>query len=182
MRLNPFIISKLFICWVVIIYILLTAFLHNMSQESKLFYRFGPHSELKILGISIDTDLKYFGLITYSFINSIFRATLHNYLTPWIINNIQDEEKSKKHFGYYNVFELTTISVIYTWTDWLIYMNILLTQIDMMIIEVSGDLIMSYVTTYYYLTVPTKKKNEIVIDGSDGSSGSTIILLRDIHF
>lgn len=180
-KINPFVVSKLFICWIAIIYILLTALLHNTSQEYKSFYRFGPHHELKILGISIDTDLKYFGIIAYSFINSIFRATLHNYLTPWMINNIQDEEKSKKHLSYYNVFELTTVSVIYNWTDWLIYMNILLTQIDMMIIGVSGDLIMSYVTTYYYLTAPIKKKKEIVIDG-DRSSGSTIILLRDLQF
>jgi hypothetical protein len=182
MNINPFIVSKLFICWIIIIYVLLTALLHNTSQEYKTFYRFGPHSELKILGISIDTDEKYLGVITYSFVNSIFRATLHNYLTPWMINNIQDEEKSKKHLNYYNVFELTTVCVIYTWTDWLIYMNILLTQIDMMIIEVSGDLIMSYITTYYYLINPVKNKRDSIIDGSESYSSSNIILLRDITF
>ncbi|MEX0597795.1 MAG: hypothetical protein WD512_14985, partial [Candidatus Paceibacterota bacterium] len=158
MKINPYIVSKLFIIWIAIIYIILTLLVHNSSPEDSLFYRIGPHDSLKILGVRIDTNLKYFGLIFYSFINSIFRATLHNYISPWMINNVQDEEKSKKHLKYYNVFEMTTISVIYTWTDWLIYMNILLTQIDMMIIEVSGDLIMSYVTTYYYLQCPLKIK------------------------
>lgn len=182
MKMSPFIVSKLFICWLSIIYILLSVLLHNASHEQKTFYRFGPHSDLKILGICIDTDLKYSCLIAYSFINSIFRATLHNYLTPWMINNVQDEQISKKHLNYYNVFEITTISVIYTWTDWLIYMNILLTQIDMMIIEVSGDLIMSYITTYYYLNTPLNKNNKIIIDNSDSSSSSNIVLLKDIHF
>lgn len=156
MKINPFTVSKLFICWLVIIYISLTVLLSNTSNN--IFYRFGPNSDLKILGVCIDTNLKYFGIITYSFTNSIFRATLHNYLTPWMINNVQDEDKSKKHLNYYNVFEITTVSVVYTWTDWLIYMNILLTQIDMMIIEISGDLIMSYITTYYYLTTTVNKK------------------------
>lgn len=170
MEINPFVVSKLFICWLVIIYALLTAFLHNTSKEYKSFYRFGPNSDLQILGIRIDTDLKYFGIITYSFINSIFRAILHNYLTPWMINNVQDEDKSKEHLNYYNVFEITTVTVVYTWTDWLIYMNVLLAQIDMMIIEVAGDLIMSYITTYYYLTSSQNKKEKIILDSSSDSS------------
>lgn len=182
MKITPFLVSKLFICWLAVIYVLLTVLLHNTCEEYKSFYRFGPHKDLKILGICIDTDLKYFGVVAYSFINSIFRATLHNYLTPWMINNVQDEAKSKKHLSYYNVFEVTTVSVVYTWTDWLIYMNVLLTQIDMMIIEVSGDLIMSYITTYYYLISPIKQKKDFFVDGSDISSGSNIVLLKDLQF
>lgn len=93
MEINPFVVSKLFICWLIIIYILLTVFLHNTSKEYKSFYRFGPNCDIRILGIPIDTDLKYFGIITYSFINSIFRAIFHNYIRHWMINNVQDENK-----------------------------------------------------------------------------------------
>lgn len=96
-------------------------------------------------------------MVGYSFVNSIFRTVYHNYLNPWIINNVQDEERCKKHLLKWNVYEITSVSVVYNWTDWLLYMNILLAQVDMMIVEVFADLLMSLVTTYYYLEHRKKK-------------------------
>jgi hypothetical protein len=79
-------------------------------------------------------------------------ATLRN--PTWIINNIQDESRSKKHLDRYQVYETCTINVIYHWVDWLLYMNILLAQIDMMIVEIIADLLTTLVLTRYYLSVP----------------------------
>ena len=151
MKITPYIVSKAFITWIMIISIILIILLCNTSGEYKRFYRFGPHSELIILGIKIDTGWKYFGIVLYSFINSIFRTAYHNYLNPWMINNVQDEERPFGHLKIYNVYEIATVCVVYNWTDWLLYMNILLAQIDMMFIEISADLLMSYLTTYYYM-------------------------------
>lgn len=154
MKVTPFVVAKAFIGWILLICIVLTILLCNTSDEYKRFYRFGPHNDLRILGIQIDTGWKYFGVVLYSFVNSIFRTAFHNYLNPWMINNVQDEERPKQHLKRYNVFEIATVCVVYNWTDWLLYMNILLAQIDMMLIEVTADLMMSYVTTYYYLGTP----------------------------
>lgn len=157
MRVTPFIVSKIFIGWILLICIVLTVLLCNIPSEYKTFYRFGPHKDLRILGIQIDNGWKYFGVFLYSFINSVFRAAFHNYLNPWMINNVQDESRPKQHLDRYSVYEIASVCVIYQWTDWLLYMNILLAQIDMMIIEVSADLMMSYVTTYYYLGTPSRE-------------------------
>jgi hypothetical protein len=73
-----------------------------------------------------------------------------------MINNVQDEDKDKQHLDHYTVYEIAGVSVIYNWLDWLLYMNILLAQIDMMIIEVVGELLISYITTYYYLKTPKR--------------------------
>ena len=123
----------------------------NTSSEYKKFYKFGPHKDLQILGLQIDNGWKYFGVVVYSFINSIFRAAFHNFLNPWIVNNVQDGTQPKHHLDHYSVYEIVTVCVIYNWTDWLLYMNILLAQIDMMLIEVLADILISYATTYYYL-------------------------------
>ena len=153
---SPYIVSKIFIGWIVIISLVLSFLLVNTNAEKKKFYRFGPHEDLWILGIQINTYWKWMGVVGYSFLNSIFRTVLHNYLNPWIINNIQDEERSKQHLKKWNVYEVTTVAIVYNWTDWLLYMNILLAQIDMMIVEVVADVLMSLGTTYYYLGTPKK--------------------------
>ncbi len=120
------------------------------SLENK-FFNFGPSKDFKIIGICIDTYAKYCIIICYCFANSIFRTLHTNYLHPWIVNNVQDQKADKKGLVKKEVFFIVSISVIYHWTDWLLYMNILLAQIDMLIIEVFADLGMSCITTSYYL-------------------------------
>jgi len=164
MNVNPNVVAKVFMGWILFISIILTVLLTNTPKEYKAFYKFGPHDDLRILGIQINTPWKYFGVVSYSFINSIFRAAFHNYLNPWMINNVQDEERSKAHLRRYDVYEIATICVVYNWADWLLYMNILLAQVDMMIIEVVSDLVMSYVTTYYYLGTPRIKHHPSEMD------------------
>jgi len=153
---QPNIVSKFFIGWICFVCTSLTILLCNTSDIYKSFYRFGPHSDLIILGIQIDTNIKYSCIIAYSFTNSIFRTIFAKYLHPWMINNVQDEDKDKQHLDHYTVYEIAGVSVIYNWLDWLLYMNILLAQIDMMIIEVVGELLISYITTYYYLKTPKR--------------------------
>jgi len=150
MQLSPRVISRIFLAWMAIIYTIFIIILSNTSDKYKKFYRLGPHEDLIILGIQVNTLPKYWFLVTYSFINSIFRTILHSYIRPWILNNIQNEKKDKPQVDHKLAYELITVSTIYEWSDWLLYMNILLSQIDMMIVEIIAELGISYCTTYYY--------------------------------
>ena len=153
-QLSPRVISRVFMVWMTIIYTTFVIILSNTSDKYKEFYRIGPHEDLVILGIQIDTIPKYWFLVTYSFVNSIFRTLSHSYIRPWILNNIQNEQKEKVNVVDHKLaYEMITISTIYEWTDWLLYMNILLSQIDMMIVEIIAELGISYCTTYYYLKI-----------------------------
>lgn len=152
---NITIISRSFITWIVFVLVVLSVMVTNSTDTSKSFYKFGPHENFIILGIKINTGWRYFIIVLYSFVNSLFRAIFHNVLTPWMINNIQDESRDKSNINRTIAYEVTSVHVIFNWVDWLLYMNILLAQIDMMIIEVSADLLMSCATTYYYLRPQT---------------------------
>lgn len=122
------------------------------SKEQMNFYSFGPNEHLKIMGFIIDDYEKYFAVVVYCFINSMFRTLYQSVLHSWLINNIQDECK-KKHVGLRGfAYEVTCVTTIYNWFDWYIYMNILLSQIDMVLFEICADLIMSNTLTSYYLT------------------------------
>lgn len=147
------IISKIISIWMCTVIVTMSALLKYEDNEEKDFYRFGPNDNLIILGFKINNNTKYTIVISYCFLNSLIRTLYNSILHPWLINNIQDETK-EKHKDIYNfAYEVSMVTTIYMWFDWFIYMNILLSQIDMVLIEISADVIMSLLTTTYYLNL-----------------------------
>jgi hypothetical protein len=153
---TSYIVSKLFLVWILCIIITFSILLSGSSSEFKNYYQFGQHKGLIILGIEIDTISKYLLVVSYSFVNSIFRTLQHNYIKPWMITNIYDEKRQKDDIKYYVVYDIVSISIIYNWIDLVIYMNIILSQIDMFLFQILGDLCVSYIATYYYMRTPKK--------------------------
>jgi hypothetical protein len=153
-------ISYIFIIWIFIIIIILTLLLTHEKDKSKLkFYKFGPSDELIIMGIIINTPFKYFLIVMLSFINSSIRAVSHNYINPWIINKVQNDITDKNKLNKKIVYQISIINTIYTWIDWLLYMNILLAQIDMFIYEIISDIIVSTLFNRYYMRYKSLKSD-----------------------
>ena len=117
------------------------------------YYRFGPSSHLKFIGIIIDTNAKYVGIISYCVFNTMIRSVTHNIIQPWITLNIQDSSNKTpvKH-----AHQIVTLNIIYTWFDWFIYINLLLSQVDMLLVEIVAELIITNFITYKYIR---EKKN-----------------------
>lgn len=132
--------------------------------EQTTFYNFGPNDSLIILGFKINTKLKYILIISYCFINSIFRTLYNSILHAWLINNIQDETKEKSIEMRQLAYEITCVTTIYTWFDWFIYINVLLSQIDMILVEIGADLIVSIITTTYYLRINHQLENSFLLN------------------
>ncbi len=146
-----YIVSKLISLWMCVVIITISLLLKYENNEDKDFYKFGPNKDLLILGFSINNNKKYIYVVSYCFINSLLRTLYNSVLHPWLINNVQDESKEKRIELRYFSYEVTIVTTIYMWFDWFIYMNILLSQIDMVLIEIFADVIMSILTTMYYL-------------------------------
>jgi hypothetical protein len=134
----------------------------NNEGSNLKFYRFGPHDDFMILGLAINTPLKYSILVIYEILNTFVRTIQHEVISPWIINNIQDIERKQSKYIKSIAYEITSINIIYQWVDWLIYMNMLLAQIDMVLIEILSNLIATGVTTFLYLKNNIHNKNDIV--------------------
>ena len=83
----------------------------------------------------------------------MLRSAYRDILLPWQTNSVQDITKIKKQDMKCFAYEVSFITTIYGWMDWYIYINLLLSQADMILIEISSDLIMSFATTRYYLNV-----------------------------
>lgn len=144
--------------------------LHNGTKMTTPFYNMGPNSGLIILGFTIDNYPKYSLIVGYSFINSVFRSLFHNILIPWVTNSIQDITKPKPINIHIFAYESAFIITIYTWFDWFLYYNILISQIDLLIIEISMDVIMAGIITNYYInykipmSLPLPNKNKMEYD------------------
>ncbi len=93
----------------------------------------------------------YIGVISYCIINSMIRTACHDLLHPWLTHQIQDRTTAKPSGIAPIAYEITMVTVVYFWVDWFIYLNILLSQMDMLLAEIAADLVVSVLVTRYYL-------------------------------
>jgi len=146
--------TRMISIWMVTIIILLITI-----PNTYVFGKIGPNKDLFILYIPIDTTSKYMVVVSFCFCNSIFRSLNHNILQSYIINSIQD---NLSIIPSVNAYEISCISTIYNWFDFFMYMHILMSQIDLLLVEVSADIIMTIIITKYYMD---KKHNYVLING-----------------
>jgi hypothetical protein len=126
----------------------------SAKTKQNKYLRIGPNEDLIFFGILINTYKMYTIILFTLIINAGIRTINTNIMTPWIIQNIQNDDKIITINTIY-IYQITFISVIYTWFDWLYNLNLALIQIDMIIIELIIDIIINMFITKYYM----KKKN-----------------------
>lgn len=122
----------------------------KLSAHDTKFFKFGPRDDLLILDIKIDTGLKYSVVVAYTIMSTLARTVLQEIVAPWLIQTIQND-KPKNAYAKKYAQEVAIGEVIYRWFDWFMYMHILLAQVDMMIIELVGNLIAVVYTTRLYM-------------------------------
>jgi hypothetical protein len=118
-------------------------FIIATSKKSSPFFENGPNDNLSILGVSINTYPKYIGLLFYTVVNTCIRSAVHNIVSPWVLLNVQDKTKPWQK----NSYEISTNLTIYIWFDWFVNMNVLLSQIDIAIIDLLTETAMCLIIT-----------------------------------
>jgi hypothetical protein len=100
-----------------------------VSHPTK-FFSFGPRDDLLILDVKINTGFKYSVVILYTVISTLARTVLQEIVSPWLIQSVQNK-KPKDEYTRRHAQEIA----LGEWFDWIMYMHILLAQVDMMIVE-----------------------------------------------
>lgn len=147
-------VTNAFIVWISIVSLFVGRFAKNSN-----FFSFGPGPSLFIFGIPIDTYWKYSVVVAYTLVSTALRTIQGEIIMPWIIQSVQNKNPKSEYTRTY-AYQVVIIDNLYRWFDWFMYMSILLQQIDMIMVEMIGNLIISYVTTRIYLTV----KNDTLLD------------------
>ena len=156
------ILSRILCTWMLFIFLCIGLLYNNMDNKMHLFFKFGPNDTFYVIGINIDNYEKYICVAFYCFANSIARCVMMNLLQPWLINQVQDKSKEKTSAITLTAYQINTVVKIYAWVDWFIYMKLLFSQIDIFMIEIGADVIVSNVAVYYYLHSPIIKDNPAI--------------------
>lgn len=136
--------------WISFVCICLAIVLEALPSNTN-YFRFGPNEDFLVFGIQVNTYPRYFMLCFYGIINAGVRALYQNVVHPWMLHNVQDETVEKKQEIHAYAYQCTVVSTAYIWFDWFIYMNVLLSQFDMLLMELSADAVVTLTTTYIYL-------------------------------
>ena len=123
-----------------------------MDGSKSTMFAIGPNDNFYILGIGIDTMPKYWLVVAFCFINSGMRALNLNVLHSWIVNEIQDVNNIT-YIQPKKAYAISYVALIFYWFDFFMYMNILFSQIDMLMVEVLSDAIVTYLLTSHYLSL-----------------------------
>ncbi len=136
--------------------------------STSTFYRIGPSETLVILGgIKINTMGKYLLVVLYSMINTCLRSARVNVLSPWITLNVQDESKPLGNLNKLHAYEITLVANLYTWIDWWISVSMLMSQVDLIILEVLFDFVTLYYITRNYLSIAERQTSHTLSDAKD---------------
>jgi hypothetical protein len=140
-------VNKILLAWSGFCLACLSLALGNTSGGD--FFSFGPSDKLVILDIKINTAFRYSVVLLYTIVSTLARTVLQEIVSPWLIQTIQND-KPKDEYALQHAQEIALGECFYRWFDWFMYMHILLAQIDMMIVELIGNLVaVSYTTRMY---------------------------------
>jgi hypothetical protein len=115
------------------------------------FFNFGPSKTLQILGITIDSYIKYIILISYICINNLFKELKDSIVDPWLINDIKILKSDVISLEIYQLaLFVSSVNTVYIWIDWFISIQMILTQFDLLCVEILSDLFFNYLSIYYY--------------------------------
>lgn len=138
--------------WTVSVLVTLGVLLQKGSAL-KNFYQFGPSDNLIILGLVINSYALYAGVVFYSFFNTIIRNLNNQIVCSWITLIVRDITVSKQDLSRLYIYEITLMSAIYTYIDWFIYLNLVFSQLDIVLIEFIGEMFITFIVTRMYLSI-----------------------------
>lgn len=119
----------------------------------KNFYQFGPSDNLIILGLVINSYALYAGVVFYSFFNTVIRNLNNQIICSWVTLVVHDTTVPKHDLSRLYMYEITLMSAIYTYIDWFIYLNLVFSQLDIVLIEFVGEMFITFIVTRMYLSI-----------------------------
>ena len=117
------------------------------------FYQYGPSDNLIILGLVINSYALYAGVVFYSFFNTVIRNLNNQIVCSWVTLVIHDTTVPKYDLSRLYMYEITLMSAIYTYIDWFIYLNLVFSQLDIVLIEFAGEMFITFIVTRMYLSI-----------------------------
>jgi hypothetical protein len=167
-------VNKALLGWAALCALFLAVTVGTSAESSSTkFFTFGPREDLVILDVKINTGWRYFVVIFYTIISTVARTVLQEIVAPWLIQTIQND-KPKDAYAQRYAQEIAIGEVVYRWFDWFMYMHILLAQIDMMIVELTGNIVAVIYTTRMYMKPKDSEEMELITPNDHARNECTV--------
>jgi hypothetical protein len=164
-------VNKALLGWAAVCSLFLSVAVSVASDNSSTkFFTFGPREDLIILDVKINTGWRYSVVILYTMISTVARTVLQEIVSPWLIQTVQND-KPKDAYARRYAQEIAFGEVLYRWFDWFMYMHILMAQIDMMIVELIGNLAAVFYTTRLYMRPKEIEEIELISGEASRTDG-----------
>jgi hypothetical protein len=115
------------------------------------FMTFGPSTKTVFMGMVIDTWNKWYCLAVFSFINTSTNEFLSNALMPWFQNTIQDHKAKYLPYSKSTCMTIILLYDLYTHVMSIFGIYLLFSQIDFLIIRCIADMIITVITTRWFM-------------------------------
>ena len=83
-------------------------------------------------------------------------------VNAWVTLVVYDTTIPKHNISHLYIYEITLMSAIYTYIDWFIYLNLVFSQLDIVLIELAGELFITFIVTRMYLSISPQPEADIV--------------------
>ena len=130
--------------------VLMFSFLGIIHQDK---FTFGPNDDFLLFNTPINTWGKYWFVVCCGMINTIVRTLNQMVQKPWLYNTLQNPNAEMTYEVREYANWVNNADSLYNWIDWFLYLNILTSQYDMVVIELFISFIASSVVTRYFVKI-----------------------------
>lgn len=126
---------------------------------------FGPGNSPAMIGsLKLDTWLRWSSIATYTFFNHAISGTSSNIIDPWIMNEVQDDSHKRLRFTRQKSLAIIVIYKITGWIDYILYLVIALSRLDLMIIGITADVIFQGRVFYCQIKKKSYTREDLITD------------------
>lgn len=115
------------------------------------FFIFGPSAKTKFFERQIDTWAKWFVMITFTFVNQIIASYGLETISPWIINQVQNEKVNSIETSYVATQSIIFIYYTFLWMSRIIGIWMSLSQFSFLVVILIADLSTNFGVIHGYL-------------------------------
>lgn len=116
------------------------------------YFKYGPNETLSFAGIIIDTPEGYAALMIFSILSQACKVYGDEIISPFIINTVMDHKETVvRTYSYSNIIFITQTYYIFSALVSLVQVVAYISQIDVAIVLVLTDSLVSLYTTRVYL-------------------------------
>ena len=139
-------ISVLFVWMVFVMFMLQTIDLVHSD-----FFTFGPSPHTRFMTIAIDTWHKWGLLAGATFANTCVTDFMSDAIVPWLQNTVQDHKTKYLPYSKITCYIISQTWAVYVNVMSIIGVALMMSQIDLLIIRMVGDLLVNTFTCFKFM-------------------------------